>query len=556
MSAAATLPAQAATTGAVVPSSLAAEANAADWLRTATPIKHLVVIYDENVSFDHYFGTYPSATNPAGEPRFKPLPGTTTPDNLVTANVLTNNPNASNTANGAGAANPYRLDRTQAATADQNHGYTAEQEAYDKGKADAFPAHTGSGTSGGAGTFGTTGQVMGYYDGNTVTALWNYAQYFAMNDNSFGNTYGPSTPGALEVVSGNTDGMDLVKSTASSYYVTNTVKGQPDYTMISDVDPAYDVCSSTTNQVLMTGKNIGDLLNAAKITWGGFMGGFNLGITNPNGTTGCGRTSMNEVVGAAESDYIPHHNWFQYFASTANPNHLRPKSVTSIGYSFDKNGAPDPANHEYDLRDFERAIAAGNFPAVSYIKLVGYQDGHAGYSDPLDEQTGLVKLINLVQNQPDWKNTAIIINWDDSDGWYDHQFTKPTSSSYDATADQLNGPGVCGTGPQPRGLGGVSINGRCGPGPRLPFLVISPWARPNYIDHTRITQASVVSFIEDNWLGGERLGGGAFDAQDQSIMSMFDFHGGAHTQFLILNPSTGAVELYNGSSNDQHPNKH
>ncbi|MGE4481400.1 phospholipase C [Acidocella sp.] len=516
--------------------------GAADHLRTATPIKHLVVIYDENVSFDHYFATYPQAANPQGEPRFTALAGTPKVNNLVSANLLTGNPNATNTLNGSDAANPFRLDRTQAATADQNHAYTAEQQAYDDGKADLFPKYTGAGTAGGAGAFGTKGQVMGYYDGNTVTALWNYAQHFAMDDNAYTNTYGPSTPGALEVVSGQTDGMQIVASSKSSYYVKNTINGQTDYTMINDVDPAYDVCSSSTNQVLMTGKNIGDLLNASGITWGGFMGGFDLNATNANGTTGCARSTVSSTVGETVTDYIPHHNWFQYYASTSNPNHLRPKALVDVGYSYDHDGAADPANHEYDLKDFYKAVAAGNFPAVSYIKLPAYQDGHAGYSDPLDEQAGLVKLINFLQRQPGWKDTAIIVAWDDSDGWYDHVFTKTTSSSFDATADQLNGAGVCGTGTQPKGVEGQPVNGRCGPGTRLPFLVISPWARQNYVDHTLITQASVVSFIEDNWLHGERLGGGSFDAQDESLMGMFDFHGHPHhREALLLNADTGEV---------------
>ena len=140
-----------------------------DALQTATPIKHVVVIYGENISFDHYFGTYPNATNPSGEPAFTAKSGTPTPNGL-TGTLLTANPNFTNTANGTDAANPFRLDRTQAATADQNHAYTAEQQAEDNGLADLFPKYTGR-PSGGAGAFGTKGQVMGYFDGNTVTAL-------------------------------------------------------------------------------------------------------------------------------------------------------------------------------------------------------------------------------------------------------------------------------------------------------------------------------------------------------------------------------------------------
>ena len=66
----------------------------------------------------------------------------------------------------------------------------------------------------------------------------------------------------------------------------------------------------------------------------------------------------------------------------------------------------DQANHQYDIDDFYAAVKAGNFPAVSFLKAPGYQDGHAGYSDPLDEQTFIVHVINFLQQQPDWKNTA------------------------------------------------------------------------------------------------------------------------------------------------------
>jgi phospholipase C len=529
--------------GAIAPARILPLPGMAESLQTATPIKHLIVIYNENVSFDHYFATYPKATNPDGEPTFIGRPSTPSVNNLVTANLLTNNPNYTNTANGSNAAEPFRLDRSQASTADQNHSYTPEQQAYDNGKADLFPEYTGTATAGGAGAFGTKGQVMGYYDGNTVTALWNYAQHFAMSDNAFTDTYGPSTPGALEVVAGQTNGLELVASSKSSYYVND---GQGGYTLINDDDPGYDTCSSSTNQAMLNAKNIGDLLNAAEITWGGFMGGFNLSTTNSNGTTGCGRSTVSTVVNETVADYIPHHNWFQYFASTANPTHARPESVATIGYSYDHSGNADPANHQYDLQDFYAAVAAGNFPAVSYIKLPAYQDAHAGYSDPLDEQAGIVKLIDFVETQPEWKDTAIIIAYDDSDGWYDHDYATPTSSSYDSTADQLNGSGTCGTGTAPNGVNGKPVNGRCGPGTRLPFLVISPWARSNYVDSSRITEASVVRFIEDNWLDGERLGGGSFDTTAGSIMPLFNFKGLGNAPKLFLDANTGQVLAVKG----------
>ena len=529
--------------GAIAPATTSGR-SAQDATPTATPIKHLVIIFNENVSFDHYFATYPNAANPPGEPAFTAAPGTPTLDNLASSHLLTNNPNFTNPANGADAAEPFRLDRTQANTASQNHAYTPEQQAYNGGNADLFPKFTGKGTSGGVGAFGTNGQVMGYFDGNTVTAMWHYAQHFAMSDNAYTDTYGPSTPGALEVIAGQTNGLRLVATTkkpstlaAVSYYIND---GQGGVTMINDVDPAYDVCSVPADQAILTGSNIGDLLNDAGITWGGFMGGFNLETKNLNGTTGCARSTDSAVVGAKVRDYVPHHNWFQYFKSTANPTHARPSSIRAIGYSYEHDGKTgDPANHQYGLQDFYRAVKASNFPAVSYVKLPAYQDGHAGYSDPLDEQVGTVELLNFLQQQPSWRNTAVIVTWDDSDGWYDHAFAKPTNPSADAQADQLDGPGKCGAGTPLAGVQGNPVNGRCGPGTRIPFLVISPWVKPNSVTHTPISLASVVRFIEDNWLNGKRLGGGSFDAGAGSIMGMFDFVSGSRAARIYLEPATG-----------------
>lgn len=354
----------------------------------ATPIQHLVVIFQENVSFDHYFGTYPVATNPKGESKFRAASNTPAVNGLTTA-LLTNNPNL-NPANVGIASNPFRLDPSQAVTADQDHNYTDEQSAYNAGLLDLFPTHTG---------FGTT-EVMGYYDGNTVTALWNYAQFFAMSDNSYETTYGPSTPGLLNLVSGQTNGAINILNGLG-----DEVSGGPDgsYTVIGDADPVGDVCSNPTrNQVQMAGPNIGTLLSASGVTWGGFMGGFNLSTVNSNGSTGCSRSTAG--LAGTTNDYIPHHSFFGYHASTANPSHTRPASTAEIGNA-------GPANHQYDLQDFFTAVSAGNFPAVSFLKAPAYQDGHAGYSDPLDEQTFIVNTINFLEATPYWDSTAVVISY-------------------------------------------------------------------------------------------------------------------------------------------------
>ena len=512
-----------------------------DTLPTKTPIKHLVVIFNENRSFDHYFGTYPNATNVDGEPRFEPAKNTpANVNNLLTSPaLLDNNPNL-NPLNGTGAANPFRLDRTQANTADQGHGYTPEQKAYDAGKNDLFPLDTGSGTSGGAGAFGTKGQVMGYFDGNTVTAFWNYAQNYAMSDNAWTDDFGPSTPGALNMFAGTTNGATI----PAGFTASTIADGQGGLTLINDTDPAGDTCSSKTAQVQMTSKNIGDLLNAASIPWGSFVGGFNLQTINNNGSTGCTRSTVSQVVGGAVGDYVPHHIWFQYYASTSNPTHARPTSTAAIGYTtVPGKKTVDPANHAYDLDDFTTAVGGGNFPAVSFIKMASFQDGHPGNSDPLDEQTGLVTLINFLQQQPDWDSTAVIIAYDDSDGWYDHAFAATTHGSF-STSDALDGTGNCGVPgqtPEPAGVNGGQVAGRCGPGTRTPFVVISPYTKKNYVSHVLITQASIPQFIEDNWLKSERLGGGSFDATTGSITDMFDFSQ-KKSVTVFLDPTTGVVD--------------
>lgn len=497
----------------------------------STPIKHLVIIFQENISFDHYFGTYPTALNRPGQPRFQPFPNTPTINGLSTA-LTTSNPNL-NPLNGTGATNPFRLDRSQAVTSDQDHDYGPEQAAFNGGLMDLFPLNVGSPgppPTPPPAVVATTGLNLGYYDGNTVTALWNYAQYYAMSDNSFSTTFGPSTPGALNLVSGQTNG------------VTSTLNGTGDevpdgnggLTVIGDPDPLNDVCSNPTrNQVQMGGKNIGDLLNAAGITWGSFMGGFNLSIVNPNGTQGCKRSSKG--LSGTTNDYIPHHAWFQYYASTANPMHLRPSSVANIGKSGDM------ANHQYDLADFYAAVSAGNFPAVNFIKAQAYQDGHAGYSNPLDEQRFIVHLINFLQGQPEWTNTAVVIMYDDSDGWYDHQLGQIVNQSQ-TSQDMLNGPGFCGKAtPILNGTDGLPAQGRCGYGPRQPLLVVGPYAKHNFVDHTLTDQTSVLRFIEDNWLGGQRIGQGSYDAIASPVNQLFDFRQNIQNDLVILNENTGEV---------------
>jgi phospholipase C len=508
---------------------------------TTTPIQHLVVIFQENVSFDHYFATYPNTAGMPGDPLFTAAAGTPTVNGLG-GDLLTNNPNA---------ANPFRFDRDQALTCDQDHAYTDEQKAFNGGKMDQFVQSVEGKPSNPlqycpADANGNLYAVMGYYDAGTVTALWNYAQNFAMNDSSYSTVFGPSTPGAINLVAADTSGVlcgapgpnygpdiplcgDKNAPPASSV-ATPAPSGATTGTTTNDSDPYWDICSKQDASALSASslRNIGDMMNDAGLTWGFFEGGFRLtpdGMCsakhNPEAALRAMGIDPATETTTLTADYIPHHEPFQYYASTANPMHLPPSSTSSIGRT-------DQANHQYDMDDFWTAANAGNMPAVSFLKAPAYQDGHAAYSDPLDEQVFLTNTINSLMLLPSWPNTAVLVLYDDSDGWYDHVFS-PQGSRSNTPMDFM-----CGD------TNTMNIPARCGFGPRQPFLVISPLAKKNYVSHTVTDQASVAKFIEDNWLGGARLGSTSFDNSAGSILDMFDFtQAGANPRTLNLDPDTG-----------------
>jgi len=311
--------------------------------------------------------------------------------------------------------------------------------------------------------------VMDYYDGNTVTGLWNYAQSFALNDRSFGTTFGPSHIGALNLVSGQTHG------TVPSQPTTKVVQG----TMVSNLEPTYDDCLKPALNAHMTGRNIGDLLNDGGVSWGWFSGGFRPTDRTADGSAVCGE-SHTTVFGRKGKDYDSGNEAFQYYASTANPHHLPPGSVAEVGHS-------GPANHQYDLTNFDAAADAGKLPAVSFLKAGCYEQGGCSCSSPLDEQNFIVGTINHLRQLPS-----------------------------------------------------------CGYGPHLPLLVVSPYSRVN--DHSLTDQTAIIRFVEDNWLAGRRIGDGSYDALAGSLTGMFDFTGHHRAPTLYLNRRRGSPRQETGTS--------
>jgi phospholipase C len=195
-------------------------------------------------------------------------------------------------------------------------------------------------------------------------------------------------------------------------------------------------------------------------------------------------------------------------------------------------GRTDQARHMYDLSLFWRAVERGNLPAVSFLKPPTYQTGHPSLSEPLDQQVFLVTTLNRLQRQPEWRHMAVMIAWDDSDGWTDHVMPPIVNSSATAFDTGSEGQPLCGGETQGPGA-------RCAYGPRLPFLVISPYAKSNYVSGLLADQTSITRFIEDNWLGGERISDISFDNIAGSLQDMFDFSPRRPTPRLFLRPRSG-----------------
>ena len=392
---------------------------------------------------------------------------------------------------------------------------------------------------------------MGYFDGNTVTALWNYAQYFAQGDNFFATMSGESTRGALNLTAGDVHGAVCVPTEAkdqdkvflddstSTPPLCNgpaTEQGQAAPgdeiigSLVDDLDPFWDICSEAEKTVAFSGQNIGNLLNDAGVTWGWFQGGF--------ADTTCSQShpkvAYDIAIGVDPAtdpvqlvDYVAHHNPFQYFRSTSNTLHLPPSSLKMVGKT-------DQANHLYDLEVFWQAVDAGKIPAVSFLKPANYQNGHPGQSEPLDEQVFIVETLNRLQKTKAWRDMAVIIAWDDSDGWYDHVMPpivnrSATSLDFECGAES-DGPGS-----------------RCGYGPRLPFLVVSPFAKENHVSGVLADQTSILRLIEDNWLDGARVGELTFDNIAGPLDDFFDFSKAGHkmgkrnARRLFLDPLSGEV---------------
>jgi phospholipase C len=417
---------------------------------THSPIKHTIILYQENISFDHYFGTYGHGSN--GIPAGATLSHT----------------------NGAltwGPYTPTQLGASQTRTCDVDHSYVDMIKMANHGAMDQFLQLGNDKTVGTPSTTCPTFESAAAAPGSSLTALanayytgtagdpnsplqnyWSLASQYTLADNFFQGVYGPSTPGAQWLVA-----------------ATNNTPGDP--------NPIGDVCNDYPASISPQNiPNLGAEATAAGTSWAWFQGGF--GTCTPTAVNG----------------YSPHHDPFQYFTSTADLTHAD---------AFDPNLSYPQANrHQRDLSVLYAALAGSplpgqsvvpTLPAISWVKAPQLEDGHPGYSGPALEDAFVGDLAAKLKASPYWKDTALVVTFDETGGWWDH-VAPPDLGGHFAT--WVNGsPNLSGC--QYPGIPGAPC-GEAGLGPRMPTLVISRFARQGFIDHDLLNTASLVNWVEWN----------------------------------------------------------
>jgi phospholipase C len=424
-------------------------------------IHHVFVIYQENRSFDSYFGSFPRA------------------DNLATPEGRAHGFRQWD-AIGKTWVVPYLL--KAADTADADHSREALIAKSDGGRMDHFIAYEEQhlvDVSLASPQFAhQVGMLtMAHEDCTTIPFLWMYAHRFALYDHIFQAMYGPSTPGNIDLIAGQT-GQTQAARHPDQAFRSIFAPGEP---VVNDKDPDFGPYAFTyevkrphqldqtyaTLMLSLSGRNalqakidsddikddIGELarLNHQAVPWAWYQEGFGNG------------------EGDDHPAYIPHHNAPQYFG------YIRKNAPFWSG--------------EHDLLDFFYAIDNRNLPpqGVFFIKgglknpfgwkpanplaqrILG-DDDHPGYSDSQLSESLVAKVVNAVARSPYWKDSAIIVIWDDSEGFYDHV----PPPQFEPCPDKHP----------------------CGDGPRVPFILISPYAKSGGIISDPGDHASFVKFLD------------------------------------------------------------
>jgi acid phosphatase len=453
-------------------------------------VKNIVVIYAENRSFDNLYGNFPganglqnvTAANAQQLDRdgsvLATLPSiwgglTQTGVTPVISEAMT--ANLPNNAFAIDDPNGFNLP-ISAATRDLVHRFYQNQMQIDGGKNDKFAAFADSG-----------GLVMGHYSQNASTLpLWKVAQQYTLADNFFMGAFGGSflnhqwlvcactpiypnantSPAANNISQVEADGITLTPGTGSpasalggapkfakdlaltpDFFAVNTM--QPAYQPSTNAPPAggdQNLSDPSVNSTLppQTQQHIGDLLNTANVSWAWYGGAWAAAIAaRQNGTTG-----VISGPNLSAPNFQTHHQPFNYFADLAP-------------------GTPNRAQHLLDGglngSEFIKAIDAGTLPQVAFYKPQGNLNEHPGYTDVAQGDQHIADVIAHLQASPQWKNMVVVVTYDENGGFWDH--VAPPKAD------------------------------RWGPGSRIPALIVSPFAKKGFVDHTQYDTTSILRFI-------------------------------------------------------------
>jgi phospholipase C len=390
-------------------------------------IQHIVVLYLENHGFDNLYGLFPGAdglnaeiqpqTDLAGNPYTVLPPVMNAEEKAVDARFPADLPNR-----------PFPIERYVPADqkiGDLMHRFYQNQMQINGGRNDRFAAISDAG-----------GLVMGYYDGHALP-LWQYAEKYTLADHFFQGAFGGSflnhfwlvcacTPRFEQAPAEVTAVLDaqgkLLKDGAVTPdgYAVNTL--QP---ATLPIKPGTKPARQLPLQLLPT---IGDRLSENNISWAWYSGGWN-----------------DAVAGRPDKNFQFHHQPLGYFSRYAA-------------------GTQERDAHLKDEADFLQAIDAGQLPAVAFYKPIGELNEHPGYADVMAGEQHIARLLARIEQSPQWKDTVVIVTYDENGGFWDHV--------------------------------APPVKDRWGPGTRVPALVISPFAKRGFVDHTEYDTTSILKLIE------------------------------------------------------------
>ncbi|NWK76736.1 acid phosphatase [Aquitalea sp. LB_tupeE] len=463
-------------------------------------IQNVVVIFAENRAFDNLYGLFPGAN---GIPGVNPSArGTYVPQKDFDGSVLPLLPPTWGGLTVAGQRvtlsqaqtmgwpnRPFQLDDPKGVqgsgtviaqdvtTRDLVHRFYNNQMQINGGTNDKFAAYSDAG-----------GLSMGYYDGSKM-ALWKLARQYTLADNFFMGAFGgsflnhqylicacaPQYPHADAADSPARDSISAIDTDAQGRFLrltpaasakTSVLEGKPSYKndgnltpkdgqgmfyAVNTMQPLYqpsgnapatngvsqyaDTAKATTLPA-QNGPTIGDRLSAKGVSWAWYAGGWNAALA-----------ARSNIYNGSTPNFQPHHQPFNYYAE------------------FDP--LTRQANRQAHLKDFDaeflQAAQAGKLPTVAFYKPQGNVNQHAGYASVADGDEHIAQVIARLQQSPQWKNMLIVVTYDENGGIYDHA-------------------------PVPQG-------DRWGPGSRIPAIIISPYARKGFVDHTQYDTGSILRFL-------------------------------------------------------------